>query len=288
MKNLLLIGNKGSFASHMSGMLQKSFNVELLKISSDLDIENLDFTLSTLLSAKDYYAVVFIGGETRTVGKMYKANFLTAKCCFDKCLSSDLYFCYLSSLAAFGDYSSGTVSYDSKRLLSKHQYGQTKNLFDQYVKTKDPFSKHYLALYPASIIGSKSQGSSLEKLIRVRTSYPWIRYFRFGSAISFIHRMELSEKIEKSLLIERKGDLIIANNITIDDVFKSNDTSSPVQFQINIRPILKICSGMLNAFAFTHWSSLKSLSSTAIYGDSLMDSRDLKDYVSTFDIEPKL
>ena len=288
MKNLLLIGNQGSFASHMSGMLQKSFNVELLKIPSDLDIEHLDFTLSTLLSAKNYFAVVFIGGETRTVDKMYKANFLTAKRCFDKCLARDLYFCYLSSLAAFGDYSSGTVSCGSKRLLSKDQYGQTKNLFDQYVKTKDPFNKHHLALYPASIIGSKSQGSSLEKLLGVKTSYPWLRYFRFGSAISFIHRVELSDRIEKSLLIEQKGDLIIANNITIDDVFKSKATSSAFQFQINIRPIFKICSGVLNAFGLTQWSLLKSLSSTAIYGDNLMDSGDLEDYVSTFDVEPKL
>ena len=100
--------------------------------------------------------------------------------------------------------------------------------------------------------------------------------------------MELSDRIEKSLLIERKGDLIIANNITIDDVFKSKATSSAVQFQINIRPILKICSGVLNAVGVAHWSLLKSLSSTAIYGDSLMDSGDLEDYVSSFDIEPKL
>lgn len=228
MKNILLIGNQGSFLEEINTILSETFSVikfneNLFSIEEESNLLAIyESELSKLLATKENIeAIVFLGGEVRNEDLMMRENchkpMLIANIAFKK----QLEFLYLSSLSVYDGLDKTTVqtiTNETKEAVSS-EYGRSKLEFDNKVMSLRAKGLKSFTLRPASIVGSSRMNSSVEQVARMAKRFPLLRYFRFNGIISYVSRSELSNLITHCLQGKlESGVHLVANNIRISYV----------------------------------------------------------------------
>lgn len=267
MKNILLIGNQGSFLEEINTILSETFSVikfneNLFSIEEESNLLAIyESELSKLLATKENIeAIVFLGGEVRNTNLMMRENchkpMLIANIAFKK----QLEFLYLSSLSVYDGLDKTVVKVITNETKEEtlSEYGRSKLEFDNKVAGLRKKGLKSFTLRPASIVGSQRMNSSVERVAKLAKRFPFLRYFRFNGIISYVSRSELSDLIIDCLQGKlQSGVHLVANNIRISYVIWA--AVGKPRFHIPADSFLNWI------LLFLRWTALKNLTNRLTY-----------------------
>ena len=216
----IVIGNQGSFFTTACNSLStQGFSVDAIEINKyDFDFELLVNSVLKLVSIKNCFSLIYLGGEVKIETFMQTFNFDIPKSLALICKIHSVRFVYLSSLAALGEHLTGPVLISDRNSINLDVYAKTKQNFDLFVSSDSVLRLLCCGVYPASIVGKSHENSSLQQVIRLFKNFKILRYLNIKTYISFCHRDDIVCAIIFCLRSPYCMNIIVAENATFSDI----------------------------------------------------------------------
>ncbi len=201
--------------------------------------------------------VCYVGGAVRDETLMPLRNVRVPEALATYCAARGVRFVYLGSLSIWeAAPHSGIVNEDTPP-AARSTYGRTKLEFEQVVDRLRAQGLRAVGIAPASIVGARARGSSIEQVIDRARQRPWLRRLRFTGKISFVTRGDVARALCLALAGELpEGRIILARNVAIDDVIRQ--VAGPVRVRLSAAALVAAAAGAV-ALARPRSRALQSL-----------------------------
>lgn len=217
---ILLIANPGSFGKECQEYLLNRLSDKVyLKFSNELgEYDNLDAlskSLKPLIGIEKNVRVVYIGGETRNVLRMYLHNFKIPTLLSAYCHQNRFQFILLGSLSQWGmiKWRAQTKIFNDSPVGAPYdEYSRTKQLCYQTIVASNNLIGYFIC--PASILNHKHQSGSIYVLRKILKNTFINVFFQFKGLISYCERSDVFAAICDAVVSKEIKKLIIVSKAT--------------------------------------------------------------------------
>jgi len=223
---ILVIGNKGSFSLDCTDYLRNKFSNVYLIHTSELDYSNYNNCekyLDTILIQKSSIKIVYVGGETKYINKMYLQNVEIPLLLSKFCKSRNFQFILLGSLSQWGliKWNRKIDIYNNTPVFIPYdEYSKTKQLCFLKINSSTIYSGYFIC--PASILNHKHKSGSIYILKKFMSISLINTVFQFKGMISYCERLDVFEAINEALVSNEFNNNIIVSKSIPAIQFNSN------------------------------------------------------------------